>query len=164
MHGAFWRGNISDISNRYSTSSPSPVMDFPPDWEAMGAEDFTTAGPRNAGPCGMELLAQVRPNGRILDHYRVTLGGSRILDINCKLSELLQHLRPPGIQESHCHHGGRPAGPSGQTPGGAQGSGEHGLNPLRCRGWRGCQDAAATAVPAWFSQHPDGKASPERVS
>ena len=34
---------------------------------------FTTARPHNAGLCGMELLAQVRPNGRILDHYRVSL-------------------------------------------------------------------------------------------
>ena len=51
--------------------------------------DFTTASPRNAGDCGMELLAQVRPNGRILDHYRITLGGSKILDVNCQLSALL---------------------------------------------------------------------------
>ena len=64
-------------------------MEFPPDWEVMAADDFTTARPRNAGLCGMELLAQVRPNGRILDHYRVSLGGSRILDVNCRLAELL---------------------------------------------------------------------------
>ena len=51
--------------------------------------DFTTASPRNAGDYGMELLAQVRPNGRILDHYRITLGGSKILDVNCQLSALL---------------------------------------------------------------------------
>ena len=43
-------------------------MEFPPDWEVMAADDFTTARPRNAGLCSMELLAQVRPNGRILDH------------------------------------------------------------------------------------------------
>ena len=64
-------------------------MEFPPDWEVMAADDFTTARPRNAGLCSMELLAQVRPNGRILDHYRVSLGGSRILDVNCRLAELL---------------------------------------------------------------------------
>ena len=64
-------------------------MEFPPEWEVMAADDFTTARPRNAGFCGMELLAQVRPNGRILDHYRVSLGGSRILDVNCRLAELL---------------------------------------------------------------------------
>ena len=87
--GILERKHLGQFQTDISTSTPSSVMDFPPDWEVMGAEDFTTAGPRNAGPCGMELLAQVRPNGRILDHYRVTLGGSRILDINCKLSELL---------------------------------------------------------------------------
>jgi hypothetical protein len=30
----------------------------------------------------MELLMQARPNGRMLDHYRVTLGGAKILDVN----------------------------------------------------------------------------------
>ena len=64
-------------------------MEFPPDWEVLPMADFTTASPRNAGDYGMELLAQVRPNGRILDHYRITLGGSKILDVNCQLSALL---------------------------------------------------------------------------
>ena len=54
-------------------------MEFPPDWEGMAADDFTTARPCNTGLCGMELLAQVRPNGRILGHYRVSLGGRRQL-------------------------------------------------------------------------------------
>ena len=65
------------------------LMEFPPDWEVLPMADFTTASPRNAGDYGMELLAQVRPNGRILDHYRITLGGSKILDVNCQLSALL---------------------------------------------------------------------------
>ena len=56
-------------------------MEFPP--------DFTTGGPRSAGDCGMELLAQVRPNGRILDHFRITLGGSKILNISVPLASLL---------------------------------------------------------------------------
>ena len=64
-------------------------MEFPPEWEVFPAEDFNTAGPRAAGECGMELLAQMRPNGRVLDHYRVTLGGSRILDVKVPLAKLL---------------------------------------------------------------------------
>ena len=36
----------------------------------------------------MEVMAQVRPNGRILDHYRISLGGSRILDIRVPLAAL----------------------------------------------------------------------------
>ena len=103
-------------------------MDFPPDWEVLPAEDFTTAVPRNAGSCGMELLAQIRPNSRILDHFRITLGGSKILDISVPLPSLLlgtpaqvrgvasqhqdqeehdhqtvaRHHRAPGLQEGSC--------------------------------------------------------------
>jgi hypothetical protein len=64
-------------------------MNFPPsDWEVFEAEQFETAAPRNAGELGAELLAQVRPNGRILDHFRVTLGGSRIIDIKTPMVRL----------------------------------------------------------------------------
>ena len=73
-------------------------MEFPPDWDILPATDFTTASPRNAGECGMELLAQVRPNGRILDHYRITLGGSRILDVSCQLSAMLMAPASSGIK------------------------------------------------------------------
>jgi hypothetical protein len=65
-------------------------MEYPPQWECFPADQFSTAQPRAAGELGMELLMQVRPNGRMLDHFRVTLGGSRILDVNIKLAELLQ--------------------------------------------------------------------------
>jgi hypothetical protein len=51
-------------------------------------ENFSTAGPRVSGELGMELLMQARPNGRILDHYRVTLGGSRILDVTFPIAKL----------------------------------------------------------------------------
>ena len=72
-------------------------MDFPPDWEVFPAEDFTTAVPRNAGSCGMELLAQIRPNGRILDHFRVSLGGSNILNISVPLPSLLLGTPDSGL-------------------------------------------------------------------
>jgi hypothetical protein len=42
-------------------------------------EEFASAAPRNPGELGVEVLAQIRPNGRILDHFRVTLGGSKFL-------------------------------------------------------------------------------------
>ena len=58
-------------------------------WDYFPMENYITATPRDPGQLGMELLAQVRPNGRILDHYRVTLGGSRILDVSVALSSLL---------------------------------------------------------------------------
>ena len=64
-------------------------MYFPPEWVVLPAEDFTTAAPRNAGICGMELLAQISPNWRILDHFRVSLDGSKILKISTPLSSLM---------------------------------------------------------------------------
>ena len=64
-------------------------MDFPARWDFFPAAEFQLAGPRNPGILGMELLAQARPNGRALDHYRVTLGGSRIIDVTVPLSALL---------------------------------------------------------------------------
>jgi hypothetical protein len=64
-------------------------MDYPPEWDFFPMEDFASAGPRNPGDLGVEVLAQVRPNGRILDHFRVTLGGSKILDVNVGLASVL---------------------------------------------------------------------------
>jgi hypothetical protein len=64
-------------------------MDYPPNWEFFPMEEFVAAAPRNPGKLGLEVLAQIRPSGRILDHFHVTLGGSKILDINVKLAEVL---------------------------------------------------------------------------
>jgi hypothetical protein len=65
------------------------VMEFPPSWEVFEMEEFSTAGPRVCSDLGMELLMQARPNGRMLDHYRITLGGSRILDINFQMAAVM---------------------------------------------------------------------------
>lgn len=64
-------------------------MNFPPEIEIFGLEDFATAGSRAGGGHSVELLAQARPNGRCLDHFRVTLGGSRILDVTVPMAQLI---------------------------------------------------------------------------
>jgi hypothetical protein len=64
-------------------------MEFPPSWRVFEAEEFSSAMPRAAGELGAELLVQVRPNGRMLDHFRVTLGGSRILDVSFPVSNII---------------------------------------------------------------------------
>ena len=38
-------------------------MEFPPEWLILQSEDFEIAAPLDPGRCGMELMAQVRPNG-----------------------------------------------------------------------------------------------------
>ncbi len=65
-------------------------MDFPPDeWIVFPAGEFDTAALRFPGECGAELMAQVRSNGRIADHWRITLGGSSVLEAVFPISTLL---------------------------------------------------------------------------
>ena len=64
-------------------------MDFPPIWIVLPAEEYETATPRITGEVTMELCAQLRPSGRILDHFRVALGGSRILEFEADLGQLI---------------------------------------------------------------------------
>jgi hypothetical protein len=55
-------------------------MEFPlKAWDVFPAEQFDTASPRDPGELGMELLVQMRDNGRIQDHFRIALGGTRLL-------------------------------------------------------------------------------------
>jgi hypothetical protein len=68
-------------------------MEFPPEWSLLAAEQFATAQPRSAGELGMELMVQARPNGRMMDHFRVSLGGSRILDVAFALSNIIASPR-----------------------------------------------------------------------
>jgi len=64
-------------------------MEFPPTgWEIFGAEDFETAAPRVAGDAVMELMAQIRPNGRVMDHWRVAIGGAKILEADFRLASI----------------------------------------------------------------------------
>jgi hypothetical protein len=55
-------------------------MDFPMDWVINNAEDYTTAGPGYQGEVTVELLAQLRNTGRILDSFRFTLDGASPLE------------------------------------------------------------------------------------
>jgi hypothetical protein len=67
-------------------------MDFPPDWLVEDADDFDTAVASLASsdnPLAVELLAQLRPTGRVLDNYRFSLNGSRILDAELDMGQLL---------------------------------------------------------------------------
>ena len=66
-------------------------MDFPPEeWDIFPAEDFNVAVPRAPGACGVELLAQIRPNGQVLDHWRLALGGTEILEVVFDLRQLVK--------------------------------------------------------------------------
>ena len=65
-------------------------MDFPhEEWAIFPAEEFALAQPRKPGVLGAEVMAQVRANGRISDHWRIALGGSEVLEAKFELSALL---------------------------------------------------------------------------
>jgi hypothetical protein len=54
-------------------------MEFPPPWVVYDGAAFDTANPIDPGDLGMEVMAQARSSGRIVDNFRVVIGGSRIL-------------------------------------------------------------------------------------
>ena len=64
-------------------------MEFPPEWNILPAEDFEIAVPRDPGEIGVDLMAQIRNNGRILNHFRLVLGGSKLLEAAVPLKNIL---------------------------------------------------------------------------
>ena len=64
-------------------------MEFPCIWNMFPEEDFRTAAPREPGENGMELFVQVRPNGRMLDHFRIGFGGSSLFEFATPLRKII---------------------------------------------------------------------------
>jgi hypothetical protein len=52
-------------------------MEFPAEWAVFQADEFDTDAPRSHGKAVMELMIQARPNGRLLDHFRIALEAPR---------------------------------------------------------------------------------------
>lgn len=64
-------------------------MDYPLDsWLVFSPEEFETAAVRDPGDLGVELLAQVRQNGRLVDHCRLVVGGSKPVETTFELQEI----------------------------------------------------------------------------
>jgi hypothetical protein len=65
-------------------------MDFPSEnWVFNDWEDFDTASANVVGDFTMEVFAQLRNTGRILDNFRCVLGGSRHLEIDASLLDMI---------------------------------------------------------------------------
>ena len=65
-------------------------MEFPPaKWFIFPSLDFGTGTARSPGELGVELLLQVRPNGRAVDHWRLALGGTKIVEVDFYLSTVV---------------------------------------------------------------------------
>ncbi len=64
------------------------TMDFPSeDWVYL--DEFDTAPTNMRGDNTLELYAQLRPTGRMLDHFRCVLWGSKHLEINASLMDMI---------------------------------------------------------------------------
>jgi len=73
-------------------------MEFPPeDWDVFPAEDFELAEPRDPGQCGVEVMVQIRNNGRVMDHFRLAVGGSAMLEVVFKLKDVIDHNDVPDL-------------------------------------------------------------------
>ena len=65
-------------------------MEFPTDvWDIFDTQEFDLAVPRESGQAVMELMVQLRPNGRAVDHFRVALGGSKLFSATIGFGSLL---------------------------------------------------------------------------
>ncbi len=71
-------------------------MEYPPqNWEVFPEDDFELAVPRDPGPLGAEMMAQVRGNGRIQDHVRLVLGGSDLMEKVLPVSTMINRVGIP---------------------------------------------------------------------
>jgi hypothetical protein len=71
---------VSFFAGKGSWEVSSLTMDIFNNWMILAADQFALAAPREPGELGAEVLAQVRPTGRIMDNMRISLGGSQILE------------------------------------------------------------------------------------
>jgi hypothetical protein len=64
-------------------------MEFPHSWEILRAELMETFSAPDTADVTVQLLAQIRPSGRILDSFQLVLGGTRIQDAEIDLGSLI---------------------------------------------------------------------------
>jgi hypothetical protein len=72
-------------------------MEFPTEWSVFKADEFETAAPLSHGKAVMELMIQARPNGRLLDHFRIATGGSEILEAKFQLNDIISNAKLDGV-------------------------------------------------------------------
>jgi hypothetical protein len=65
-------------------------MEFPPtEYDVFDAREFENARARGAGDYVMEVMLQMRPNGKCLDHFRVALTGT-VLETQVKATNVFR--------------------------------------------------------------------------
>ena len=68
---------LTGLASRAIYSTSVIDMEFPPEsYDVFDSDLFETARARLTGDAVMEVMLQMRPNGRCLDHYRIALDGT----------------------------------------------------------------------------------------
>ncbi len=91
------RGQVSSLFSEQARSqhlSLLPTMYFPSeDWVYNDLDEFDTTPTNMRGDYTLELYAQLRPTGRMLDHFRAVLSGTKLLEINVSLMDMIPNNR-----------------------------------------------------------------------
>ncbi len=75
-------------------------MEFPPEtYDVFDSEQFETARARLTGDAVMEVMLQLRPNGRCPDHYRIALDVT-VLETQVNSTSV---FRAPMLAKSQAH-------------------------------------------------------------
>jgi hypothetical protein len=70
--------------------SQNPTMDFPSEnWVYNDWDDFDTVSANVVGDYTLEIFTQLRNTGSILDNFRCVLRGSKHLEINASLTDMI---------------------------------------------------------------------------
>ncbi len=70
-------------------TEPSTAMEFPTNWVVFSLPDYDTEAPSVSGDFTVELFAQLRNTGRILDGFRFALDGSKALEAYVDMDRIL---------------------------------------------------------------------------
>ena len=98
-------GQFREISWARNTSTSHFFADFSPLLSRMirfckgpvrPSQDFLHVPAASGSPQSVELLAQVRPSGRILDASRVVIGGDEVIDVDVNLFNAVPSPRLAG--------------------------------------------------------------------
>jgi hypothetical protein len=73
-------------------------MEFPATWVVINITDYDTAMPAIHGEFVIELLAQLRNTGRILDGFKFALDGTKALEAYVSLDKILPVAELKGLQ------------------------------------------------------------------
>jgi hypothetical protein len=73
-------------------------MEFPTNWVVFNISDYDTGSPSVSRDFKVELFAQLRNTGRILDGFKFTLDGTKVLEAYVDLHKILPAPELRGMQ------------------------------------------------------------------